>query len=227
MKVHRHPDKNSTVAKNALLLMCFMILIAAAKPSSAMPILWSEAAGGNGHFYEFTEAPQATWDEARTAAESSMLNGFLGHLATITSESENAFITSLLPMIPPDETSGVGEPEHVHLGGIQLDTSGANDAGWAWITGEVWHYTNWSPIEPNNQRGLEDFLGIWAANDDSHLRGEWNDGGGGAGGDQIGYLVEWDTPVNIVPEPGSLSLLFFGSGALVVGAAVRKRGSAS
>ena len=41
----------------------------------AQPIEWLVADGGNGHFYEFAEAPLITWSDARAAAAIRQHNG--------------------------------------------------------------------------------------------------------------------------------------------------------
>ena len=51
--------------------------------------------GGNGHFYEFVPAYALSWTQANAAAQARFHNGVPGHLATITSAGENAFITTL------------------------------------------------------------------------------------------------------------------------------------
>ena len=111
-------------------------------------VLWSAASGGNGHYY--ARIPQAlTWEQARIAAQQ-----LGGHLATITSPAENAFITPLVI----DGSTNVS-----HLGGYR------SSSGWAWVTGEAWEYTNWYPGEPNNNSGNEDYLTTWVT------PGTWND----------------------------------------------------
>lgn len=111
-------------------------------------VLWSAAAGGNDHYYARIPQP-LTWEQARIAAER-----LGGHLATITSAEENAFITPLV-------IDGVNNVSH--LGGRRVEN------GWAWITGEPWGYSNWFPGEPNNASGDENYLATWVA------PGTWND----------------------------------------------------
>jgi len=65
--------------------------------------------------------------------------GVHGHLATITSSAENAFISTQL-----------GTTQFAWLGGEQPPGSLEPDGGWQWITGEPWVYTNWDIGEPNN-----------------------------------------------------------------------------
>lgn len=46
----------------------------------------------NGHHYDYVRSAM-NWDAANAAATASSYNGVTGHLATITSASENLFIT--------------------------------------------------------------------------------------------------------------------------------------
>jgi hypothetical protein len=50
----------------------------------------------NGHFYEFVVSPSITWTDAKNEAEGKSYYGLQGYLTTITSASENAFITQKL-----------------------------------------------------------------------------------------------------------------------------------
>lgn len=111
-------------------------------------VLWPTASGGNDHYYARI-AQALTWEQARVAAQQ-----LGGHLATITSAAENAFITPLVI----DGSNNVS-----HLGGYRVQN------GWAWVTGEPWGYSNWYPGEPNNNSGDENFLATWVS------PGTWND----------------------------------------------------
>ncbi len=56
------------------------------QPEAARPILWPE----NRHYYLIVEQT-TTWQQARAAADTMKFKGVHGHLATVTSEAENAF----------------------------------------------------------------------------------------------------------------------------------------
>ena len=108
--------------------------------SPAGPVQWSEARGGNGHWYQAVSVPGGiTWTDAKQAAEAKG-----GYLATITSAEENAFVYSLLD-----------DDRFWHLTGNNDDgpwLGGAYDRetkSLHWITGEPWDYTNWYPTQPN------------------------------------------------------------------------------
>ena len=91
-----------------------------------------------------------SWTDAKVDAES---RG--GHLATVTSASENETIS--------DEIGGADG--FMWIGATDEETEGS----WKWVTGENWDYTNWSGGEPNNA-GNEDYaVAGWGGG------GSWND----------------------------------------------------
>jgi len=117
----------------------------------------------NGHYYERIEEG-LTWEEAREAAESKFYKGMRGHLATVTSESENDFIKNKV----------VANNCYYWLGGFQLPETPSiyePDLQWRWVTGEEWQWANWYSGEPNDDQNKEDLLAIMG---DVH-HGHWND----------------------------------------------------
>jgi len=74
-----------------------------------------------------------------------------GHLATITSATEN------------NEVKAVATGSE-WVGGSDIEVEGT----WKWVTGEEWTYSNWNSGEPNNS-GNEDGLEFYANT------GKWND----------------------------------------------------
>jgi len=140
------------------------------------PLLWPTHEGGNSHRYRAViVSGGCTWSEAVAAAESSTWEGVPGHLATIQSSGENAWIWDNL-----------GQPDRFRLGGFQPPGSPEPDGGWQWITGEPWDYENWSANQPSNANGDEstlEFIHI------THGAGEWNDVN--ENGDCLGYIVEY------------------------------------
>lgn len=133
----------------------------------------------NGHSYMVIDA-NLCWDAARAAADSMFHGGVQGHLATITSAAERAFVYSIMP-------AGLNR----WLGGFQ-DTMAPNYSepagGWKWVTGESFAYTDWAAGEPNNGFGLgEGYIELFAAPsppgwNDSQLCTQFSDG----------YIVEFD-----------------------------------
>lgn len=143
---------------------------------------------GNGHSYLVVSSPGADWYSANAAASAMTYQGQTGYLATLTSAGEDAFVGGLV----------AGQSE-AWLGGIQSPiTEPVAGAGWTWITGEPWAYTNWNGGEPNDAYGpaSEQWLGMWGF-------GAWNDEG--SFGNISAYVVEFNTP-----EPGTYALLACG-----------------
>ena len=132
----------------------------------------------NGHYYMLYDE-SLTWEEAAAACEA-----LGGYLATITSEEENEFITTLL---------NTGDKYCYWLGGTDENEEGV----WSWLTGEDWSYENWNSGEPTNHSDTddtsEDYLTILKSNS------KWNDlrnNGDSSGNcvlEQIGYICEWDS----------------------------------
>lgn len=95
-----------------------------------------------------------TWENAQEYCES-----IGGHLATITNEEENAFVSNLCI-----ENTSVDD---FYLGGTDEITEGT----WKWITGENWSYTAWNDGEPNNSSSSEHYLQMFLKSNS----GLWND----------------------------------------------------
>lgn len=150
---------------------------------------WEEGNGGNGHWYAII-AEELTYDEANSAAQSTLREGLFGHLATITSQEENDFIFQI--------TLGTNPPSpnyQFRLGGFY--TSG----DWIWISEEDFNYTNWAPGEPNND--LETTITMWApTNSDQDRLSKWNDCPPSV---PFWSIVEWDTE-GVCPYAGNINL---------------------
>jgi hypothetical protein len=98
--------------------------------ASAAPIEFT-----NGHYDEYVPAEHSSWTDANAAASSLSYAGLPGHLATVTSPEENAFVTDLLPLVI---AAGNEVTQEAYLGGVQIDTIGSPTEGWSWLTGEPW-----------------------------------------------------------------------------------------
>jgi len=108
------------------------------------------------------------------------------HLATISSEKENALIYAIVskafsasPWTFKDVNDG-GDVAYVWLGGSDSTQEGT----WTWETEEAFSYTNWGSAEPDNYNDNQDSLAMgledwpsWLAGTDSAYgkASEWND----------------------------------------------------
>jgi len=164
----------------------------------AEPLYFSET----GHYYELIE-DRWDWLDAKAAAETSSFVGVNGHLATITSASEQSFITSNFSL----------SYWCYWLGGFQPDGSLEPNKNWQWVTGEAWNYTNWDINQPDDDFG-EDCLGIYGAPLGSQYK--WNDVTGKGertdGTDYrytLPYLVEYEPLSTPAPQtlPGTISAI--------------------
>ena len=170
----------------------------------------------SGHYYDVIPAPGITWDDARAAALGFSYLGLLGHLATVTSASEDSYVGAAVA------AAGSGE---FWLGGFQnpVTETSATD-GWTWVNGEgsfpgvdgasgyANSYSNWNPGEPNDAYGpgSEQYLGI-----NLGRVGGFNDEGflGLIGG----YVIEYDpNTIRTVPDSGSTLLLLAGAVGVVM-----------
>ena len=176
-----------------------VVCVALVSVVSATPIEWVVSDGGNGHYYDVVVVGSITWDQAKTHAEAQVYMGYAGHLATITSSAENAWLGYVFPDL---RKTWIGAYQD-HSVPDYSEPSG----GWRWVTGEPWEYTNWAQQhgEPNDAwpEG-EDHVEIWA------WGGLWWNDYDGHDGMPQKYLVEYD-----VPEPVTLAMLFLGGLALL------------
>lgn len=146
--------------------------------SSSVP---ADAVEYNGRYYKVFD-DCLSWYEAE-----SRCNAMGGHLVTITSQGEQAFVAGLI--------SG-GANNCYWLGATRSGSS------WRWVTGESFGYANWKGGEPNNQGDMENCLEIYLNTYDSISTGQWNDimsdGRNGEldksfySGSSVGYICEWE-----------------------------------
>jgi len=155
----------------------------------------------NGHFYEIVYTGYLNFSEAATAAESLEFGGIQGHLVSITSAQEQAFVASL------------DVPFGAWIGGLQSDNLDEPAGNWTWIDGEPWGYTNWSAGEPNDSGG-EDCAQWWEADG-------WNDMQCLEGWDYM--VVEYDGVLRPVPALSPWMLLALAALLFAVGYTAFKR----
>lgn len=150
-------------------------------PSQAIlnldPTVRYSAATGNFYRYVSTTASLAA---ARAAAAAAVLNGVSGHLVTVESAAENAFVAGMITAsswMDADDTAVEGEWRFA---------SGPNGGQIFWLGGPAGSaqngfYSNWAPSQPDNS-GNEDGLQM-------QVGGTWNDAPVGTG---YAYVIEWD-----------------------------------
>jgi hypothetical protein len=172
------------ITRAAAVMTCLTL---GAVSSHAAPVYDSS----NGHYYDVILSSSVDWNTAVTAALSQYYLGLEGHLATITSASEDAYVGQAVA------NAGGGE---FWLGGYQNPiTELTATAGWTWVNGEGTFpgvngasgfnnaYSNWNPGEPNDAYGAgsEQYLGI-----NLGITGGFNDEG--YLGLIAGYVIEYD-----------------------------------
>lgn len=145
----------------------------------------------NGHWYKAVSVPAGiSWTNAEKAAEAEG-----GHLATITSQAENEFVSNLCSA----QNLWVfwsGSYFGPWLGGkAPVNRSNATD-GWQWVTVEQWLFTKWRPGEPSNGGRNENCL-QYARTPSEKAPYGWNDvketgEPSNAGGGVYSYVIEID-----------------------------------
>ncbi len=152
-----------------------VVLGAAAAAAVSMSALageavqWRVADGGNGHWYSRVEATESwNWHESNCRALG-------GHLATVTSSAEQAFVGTLNAV------------SNTWIGGYQIPNSCEPGCGWAWVTGEMWSYQNWDSWAPDNYYPNDNYLHV-DTNDN-----RWNDQ---VEDSNYPAILEWDADCN-------------------------------
>lgn len=119
-----------------------------------------------------------------------------GHLVTIGSAQENAFVFDLVNVpgawTEPNAYGMVGGP---WIGFAQAPDGAEPAGGWAWITGEPITYTNWANGEPNDfddSPTPEDRALFWGPG--GNPASVWNDVGGGG---TTSYVIEFEPKLTI------------------------------
>ncbi|MCI0334625.1 MAG: hypothetical protein L0228_15515, partial [Planctomycetes bacterium] len=93
----------------------------------AVPIEWPISSGGNGHHYEFISGAH-TWPTAKAQAEVSRFGAASGHLATVASSAENAFLAQHFPK------AWIGLTDNEAFGGFEsINQPDRQRHGWKWV----------------------------------------------------------------------------------------------
>jgi hypothetical protein len=168
-------------------VLTLTVLLVTGVSVMATPIQWA----GNGHYYELV-VDQVVWTEAQTAAEAKG-----GYLATLTSAAENDWVYHNI--VAPLFTSPHSNLQ-AWLGGFTTNPnqSTTDPNAWAWVTGELWDWTNWAPGEPNG-----DSTGLTINRFANH---QWNDEGSWLQ-NVGGYVVEYERNPHAVPDAGASATL--------------------
>jgi hypothetical protein len=197
-----------TTIRSRVVLASAFLAVLSCNPAQAQPVQWSSASGGNDHYYEFVQVPNPytgtnnAWSTAKASADTTVFNGLTGHLATITSPAENAFILSLVPSGTFSQFEGAWLGGKAPVGWLDGPENGQN-----------FTYTNWGGVEPNDDGNAymnigTSFSGIgpgqWA--DDSVPNGLPSS----TTDPVIGYFVEFEP----VPEPSTPALAGLGMAAI-------------
>lgn len=145
------------------------------------PEIPSTAIEFNGHYYQFFDKTGLNWVQAKEYCEE-----LGGHLVTITSEEEQAFIYDNIKN---------KQMKSYWAGGLKVDSE------WTWITGEDWSYTNWNSGEPNNDSDCEYYLHVLDT-------GLWNDTKldmrpADTNTSNSSFICEWDNGNDVSNETGT------------------------
>lgn len=169
----------------------------------------------NGHYYA-RYSDRTTWQEGKAVAESFTYRGFQGHLATITTQEEEAFLTQEYFM-----------GFTLWLGGSDSEVEGE----WRWVVGPeagelFWQggvdgtavaYADWQPQQPNNNR-------VFGEEGQDHLTLNWFDVWGWNDRLDDDFSVGASPLIEFsVPEPSTYALGAIGLIATAEGFRRRKR----
>jgi hypothetical protein len=150
-------------------------------------VQWRVEDGGNGHWYQALTT-LTDWSVARDLAVS-----LGGHLATVHSDDENAFIRGLT----------TGEWQDYWLGAFRSGCT-PSPSPFIWVTGEPWTYSNWLGGEPDcvgwNGPGTGTVLEMLGRPELGAAFGKWSDESGLLYYEtkQIGAfaIIEWSSDCN-------------------------------
>ena len=116
----------------------------------------------SGHLYDAIAVDGLiNWTDARAAAEGMSSGACQAYLASITSAAENEFILAKFPSVTPMIGNGYW------IGGYQEPDTEPADAGWMWVSGEAFEFTDWSADQPDDNLGInpEDALHFLSVSD--------------------------------------------------------------
>jgi hypothetical protein len=139
----------------------------------------------DGHLYDAVATGAGIdWTTARAEAEALSSGGCRGYLASITSAEENAFILSSFPAVAPFFGNGYW------IGGYQDPDTTPADAGWLWVSGEPFGFSDWADLQPDDGGLFEDEDAIHFASSGFGAAVKWADLSQVE--NTTGYVVEFD-----------------------------------
>ena len=153
---------------------------------------------GSTHWYQVVALDDGIdWNQANSAA---LAAG--GHLATITSAQENAFVFSLADHPEFWILRSNGAQAGPWIGGVETPSTPGT---WRWVRGEPFVYSNWAPGLPDNQNGNEDRIHFGEIEDERSPT--WNDLPA-TQAELRSYIIEWEwapdqTLGHFITKPGS------------------------
>ncbi|OUS26963.1 hypothetical protein A9Q99_17275 [Gammaproteobacteria bacterium 45_16_T64] len=166
----------------------------------------------DGNAYEFVQVTNPFignnnhWSTASSSASASTHNGVNGHLATVTSQAENDFLLSLVTLYNGFNGAWLGGNATGWLEGPEAGNTFAQVGG----------YTNWNPVEPNNNGYMYMSIGTSTPNSGGIGHGNWLDDSGVQGlphanaDPVIGFFIEYENSAIFVSEPPIPALILLG-----------------
>jgi hypothetical protein len=195
----------SLVRRMAVVLPAFLGLMLACGAAHGVPVQWTVASGGNGHFYDRVDQTNLTFDQARTAAAALSFTGMPGHLVifeTPTYAAELSFVNANV------YAPGV-QSSRMYWVGASSPSGNSGTYNWVDATAVPQSISDQWNIDHFEGAGTE---GIGFFQPNTTL---WDYIATNSSAAVSGYVVEYD-----VPEPATASLL---GAALGVGAVASRR----
>ncbi|MSU62969.1 MAG: hypothetical protein EXS31_11350 [Pedosphaera sp.] len=179
----------------------------------------AQVQGPSGNHYEIVSAQGISWNSAKTASGQRIFRGQSGHLVTITSAQEDAFVEVMRQEFVALSGLVSSSVQEFWIGGSQSPNSRAPGESWNWVNNEGSIpfenggplFSNWihAPVLGSDQP--DDCCGsIGTENNEENYLGigifghaGWNDEGNNSL--ILGYVVEYDTtsPPTITLQPQS------------------------